>query len=242
MFKIMHISFDMLDSYKVWIWTKSRPYKPGLKGVQCMKKMFWLLIPVMVTVVLCGCGNASLNGGSRSDYNAIIEELKKAKLDLETLKQNSVTKDEYNRLSYERDELKSKVEELEAAASKAASVEDNKGEEEKKEEQSNEMSVYGPIQYTAAPFSIKNSYGDIKANIEIFEITSLKEYGNEYVMHYTFVGTGDTWGIKLNCYDKDSYLVGNTVVSVPSNDGSEKFKVDNGYTYIPKSTVKIVMG
>lgn len=201
-----------------------------------MKKRFCFLLPVMVAVVLSGCGGSSSSGISQTDYNAVVEERDKAQAELADLKESSVTKDDYDSIVAERDELKSKVEELEASAAKAAE-EENKAEEEKKEEESNEPGVYGAIHYTVAPISIGDVYGH-NWDIEKFEITGLEESGTDYRINYICAGSGDYGNITFFCYDEDGYQVDTFLVGVRTNSSSDKFKVEE-YTYIPKSTVKI---
>jgi len=137
-----------------------------------------------------------------------------------------VSKGDYDRIVSERDELKSKVAELEAVAAKAeAAASEKKAEEDKQEVITNEPGVYGDIHYFIAPVSIVNRVG--QWTIEEFEITGLdKSYDKNHIrIDYTCVGTGDRGLIEFFCYDKDGYQVDKFFLSVGTNSNTNKFKV-----------------
>ncbi|MBP5164610.1 MAG: hypothetical protein ILP08_04200 [Lachnospiraceae bacterium] len=197
-----------------------------------MRKKLCFLLPAMMAVVLCGCGYNSSNSVSQSDFYAVVEELDKAQTELAKLKENTVSKDAYDSIASERDELKAKVAELEAAS------EEKKTEgEDKNEVNPNEFAVYDDIQYVLAPFSVDDG---CKWNIDRFEITDLQKSENKYKMNTTCEGTKTQDGPNLlhfYCYDENGYVVYTADVYANTNS-TVKFKVQTSWS-IPSETVKI---
>lgn len=208
-----------------------------------MRKKLVCMLPVMVAVLMCGCGKTSSPVISLSDYNAIVEERNIAQAKVAELKESTVSKSDYDKVVSERDELKSKVAELEAAAAKASEEEkkveeDKKAEEDKQEVKANEPGIYGDIHYVVAPVTVENVYGQ-RWEIEKFEITGLSKNGNNYNMDYICAGTGGRGVIDFFCYDKDGYKVGSFGVIVETNSSTDKFKVQARAYGISSETVRI---
>ena len=200
-----------------------------------MRKKLCCLLPVMVAVLMCGCGKTSSPGVSLSDYNAIVEERNTAQAKVAELKEITVSKSDYDKVVSERDELKSKVAELEAAAK--ASEEEKKAEEEKKEDTANDPGAYGDIQCFTTPVSISDKLGH-HWTIEEFKITGIKKFGDKNYVYYTCAGTGDRGTIEFYCYDKDGYQVDRFFFNVTTNSSTDKFKVQET-GYISPETVRI---
>ncbi len=200
-----------------------------------MRKKLCCLLPVMVAVLMCGCGKTSSPVVSLSDYNAIVEERNSAQAKVAELKESTVPKSDYNKVVSERDELKSKVAELEVAATKA-SEEEKKAEEATKPEE-DKQEAYGDIHCFTTPVSISDKLGH-HWTIEEFKITGIKKFGDKNYVYYTCAGTGDRGTIEFYCYDKDGYQVDRFFFNVTTNSSTDKFKVQET-GYISPETVRI---
>ena len=205
---------------------------------------------LFIAFCIAGCGSTANHEVSASDYNSVVAERDAIQTELNAIKKEMVPKKEYESIVAERDKLKLKADAYESAIKerdelrakleeyeKESDVETIADVPENPEEKEIQERSIGKIRYAIAPASLEDSFGK-HYDIDSFEITSLEESGDKFLIYYTCTGQGDYGNINFFCYDSGGYLVDKFLVAVRTNKSTDKFKVEDS-RFISHSTVLI---